>query len=198
MSPLAFAVRVLPLYATALLLTGIGAIPLGDHLPSAWLLPLAILALFAFAALMTFRRVRTWPSFLLLAFALIAGGLLRLMLPEVRLDWPWALAASAGVPLFVLPLGWKAGPRLAGGGWGTWAAAWAYILGWVAWQLLGLGQTMRLYWGIAGLIVFSALAITWASSLPARCPDESEGSVAAELYLIALNLGVAALMMAAG
>ena len=196
MSIPAFAVRVLPLYAVALVLTGVGAMPLGDHIPSAWLLPLAILALLAFAALMTFRRVRTWPTLLLLTLALVAGGLLRLMLPEMRPDWPWALAAGVGIPLVGVPLGWKAGPRLASVGWGTWAAAWVYILGWVGWQLLGLGQTMRPYWGIAGLIVFSALTITWASSLAARRPEETEGSVASELYLIGLNLGVAALVVA--
>jgi len=198
MSALAFAVRVLPLYALALVLTAAGAIPLGGYVPSGWLATLAILALLAFAALMTFRRAHTWPTILLLAFALIAGVLLRLMLPEVRLHWPWALVASIGIPLFGVPLGWKAGPRLGSIGWGTWAAAWVYILGWIAWQLLGQGVLMRLYWGIAGLIVFSALTITWSASLAGRPPHEPEGSIASELFLIGLNLGIAALMVAGG
>jgi len=198
MSALAFAVRVLPLYALALVLTAAGAIPLGGYVPSGWQTALVILALLAFAALMTFRRARAWPTILLLILALIAGALVRLMLPEVRLHWPWALVASIGIPLFGVPLGWKVGTRLGSVGWGTWAAAWIYILGWIAWQLLGQGAVMRRYWGIAGLIVFSALTTTWSSSLPGRPPHEPEGSMAGELYLIGLNLGIAALMVVGG
>ena len=198
MSPLAFAVRVLPVFALAVALTAIGAIALGGQVPSGWLVPLAILALLAFAALMTFRRVRTWSALLLLGFALTAGVLLRQMLPEIVRQWPWALAASVGIPLLGVPLGWTAGARLRGVVWATWAAAWIYILGWITWQLLEKAAAVRPYWGIAGLLVFSVLTVTWSSSLPGREPREPEGSVACELYLIGLNLGLAALLVVGG
>jgi hypothetical protein len=143
---------------------------LGGHVPSAWLVPLAILALFAFAALMTFRRARTWSTILLLSFALMAGVLLRLMLLELHAHWLWVLAASVGIPMLGIPFGWTAGERLRSIAWATWAAAWLYILGWIAWQLLAKGSVMRLPWGIAGLLVFTALTITWSASLPGRPP----------------------------
>ncbi len=54
---------------------------------------------------------------------------------------------------------------------------------------------MRWYWGVAGLMAFTALTITWSASLRGRPPHQAEGSIASELYLIGLNLGLAALMV---
>jgi hypothetical protein len=198
MSPLAFVIRVLPLYAMALTLTGVGALPIGERLPSAWVVPLAILALLEFAALMTFRHARTWSTMLLMAFALTAGMLVRMMLPGIRLAWPWALSASLGIPLLGIPLGWAAGRRLRWMGWLTWIAAWVYILGWLAWQLLAMDPPNRPVWGVTGLAIFSGLTLTWSASVPSREGHEPEASAAAELYLIGLNLGIAALVVAGG
>ena len=198
MSPLAFVVRVLPLYALALALTGVGALAIDERPPSAWVVPLAILALLEFAALMTFRRARPWSTALLTAFALTAGMLVRLMLPGIRLAWPWALAASLSIPLLGIPLGWVAGDRLRWMGWLTWVAAWAYVLGWIAWQVLVESPLARVPWGMAGLAIFSALTLTWSAALPGREPREPEASSASELYLIGLNLGIAALLASGG
>ncbi|MCJ7677423.1 MAG: hypothetical protein MUO35_06860 [Anaerolineales bacterium] len=198
MSTPAFVVRVLPLYVLALVLTGVGAIPIGERLPSDRLVLLAILALLEFAALMTFRRVRTWSTVLLMVFGLTAGALVRLMLPGIRLQWPWALVASLGIPLFGIPLGWTAGDRLRWMGWLVWAAAWAYVLGWLAWQLLVHSLPARVPWGMAGLTIFSALTLTWSAALPGREASEPEISTASELYIIGLNLGIAALLASGG
>jgi hypothetical protein len=192
MTPLAFAVRVLPVYLLALALTGVGAAALAPHLPPAWRMPLGILLLLEFAALLTFRRTRNGSAALLFALALTAGALVGLMLAEGPLHWSRAVLAGVGIPLLMLPLGWRAGPRLRPLRWVTWMAAWGYILGWVAWQLLAPGSWARPAWGVAGLMVFSALAATWASALPARMPNEPEASLGFELYLIGLNLSLAA------
>ncbi|MBM3120974.1 MAG: hypothetical protein FJZ97_02150 [Chloroflexi bacterium] len=195
MSPLAFVIRAVPLYLLALLLTGVGASVLAAWMPATWRIPLAILALVGFAALMTFRRVQTWSTLLLLAFALTAGLLLRLMLAGAPLHWGWALAASLGIPLLVMPLGWLAGPRLQPFGRVTWIAAWVYILGWIAWQLLLGSPVAHAAWGAAGLVIFSALTLTWSAALPTRSVSEPAGSMAAEIYLIGMNLGLAATML---
>lgn len=195
MTPLAFAVRILPVYLLALALTGVAAAVLGPRLPLTWWPPLGLLALLEFAALLTFRRVRGWSSVLLFAFALTVGVLMRLMLAERALDWSRAVIASVGIPLLVLPLGWRAGHRLRPLGWVAWAAAWGYILGWVAWQILVPGRGSHPAWGLAGLVIFSTLAVTWASAIPARPSQEPEGSLAFELYLIGLNLSLAATML---
>lgn len=195
MTPLAFTVRVLPVYLLALALTGIAAAVLGPRLPPAWWPPLGILALLEFAALLTFRRVRTWSTVLLLVFAPTAGVLIRLMLAENALHWSWAVLASVGILLFVLPLGWRAGPCLRPLGWLTWVAAWGYILGWVAWQILVPRAPARPGWGVAGLAIFTMLTATWASAIATRPAQEPEGSLAFELYLIGLNLGLAAMVM---
>lgn len=196
MTLLAFLVRVGPLFGLALAVTG-GGMALGARIPSAGLLPVGILTVLCFAALMTFRRVRAWSVPLLLSFALLAGSLLWPMLGGPAARWGWPLAAGAGVPLIGVPLGWKAGSGLRRFGWAAWAAAWVYIVGWIVWQLLAQDTGVRQAWGLAGLVIFSALTVTWAGSLSGRQAQEPEGAVAVELYLIGLNLGIAVRMMAA-
>lgn len=195
MTPLAFLVRVAPLYALALALTA-GGMVLGARLPSAGLFPVGILAVLGFAALVTFRRMRSWSAPLLLGFALLAGSLLWMMLGGPAARWGWALAAGVGVPLIGVPLGWMAESGLRRIGWAMWAAAWVYLVGWMGWQLLAQPSALRPAWGLAGLVIFSALTVTWAASLPGRLAQEPDGSVAAELYLIGLNISLAVRMLA--
>ena len=197
MTPLAFAVRVLPVYLLALALTCIGAATLGVRLFPTWWPALGILLLLEFIALLTFRRVRTWSAVLLCAFALTAGALAGPLLAEGPPDWSRAAVASVGIPLIALPLGWRAGPRLRPFGWLTWAAAWGYIIGWVAWQILVPGSSASPAWGLTGLVIFSALAATWASAIPVRPSQEPEASLAFELYLIGVNLSIAATVLPA-
>jgi len=42
------------------------------------------------------------------------------------------------------------------------------------------------------LAIFSALTLTWSAALPTRRATEPAGSVAAEIYLIGMNLSIAA------
>jgi len=194
MSPLSFVIRVVPVYLVALALTGVGASALGPWMPSTWRMPLAILALVEFAALLTFRRER-WGWAVLLAFALTAGVLLRLLITPWHPDWSLALAASVAWPSIVIPLGWKSGAGLQKLGWVTWAAAWVYILSWIALQLI-VGRTVgQAAWGAAGLVIFSALTLTWSAALPTRQLSEPASSIAGEIYLIGMNLSLAATML---
>ncbi len=195
MSPLAFIIRVVPVYLLSLALTGVGASVLGPWMPSTWRMPLAILALVEFAALLTFRRARTWSTLLLLAFAITVGALLRLLVAPWRLDWGLALAASVAWPSMVITVGWKTGAGLRTLGWGTWAAAWIYILSWFALLLLVGRPPASAAWGTAGVAIFSALTLTWAAALPTRRADEPASSIAAEIYLIGMNLSLAASML---
>jgi hypothetical protein len=194
MSPLAFVIRAVPVYLLALALTGVGASVLGPWVPSTWGMPLAILALFEFAALLTFRRER-WGWAVLLAFALTAGALLQVMLTPWRPDWGLALAASVAWPSIVIPLGWKTGAGLRKLGWVTWAAAWVYILSWIAFQLIVQRPLARAAWGAAGLMIFSALTLTWSAALPTRQSSGPASAIGAEIYLIGMNLSLAATML---
>jgi len=194
MSPLSFVIRVVPVYLVALALTGVGASALGPWMPSTWRMPLAILALVEFAALLTFRRER-WGWVALLALALTAGVLLRLLITPWHPDWGLALAASVAWPSIVIPLGWKSGAGLQKLGWVTWAAAWVYILSWIAFQLIVQRPLAWAAWGAAGLMIFSALTLTWSAALPTRQSSEPASSIAGEIYLIGMNLGLAATML---
>ena len=73
-----------------------------------------------------------------------------------------------------------------------WAAAWIYVLGaWlipVVWAAPDLGRT----WAAGGLAIFAGLAVTWFCVWPGREASLPAGSAAAELYLIGINLALAA------
>ncbi len=183
---LAFAVRVLPIYLAALGLTAAGW---SIRLPASWLAPLAVCVLLLFAALLTFRRTPAWSTILLLALALTVGAVIRLM-AGAQIAWVPSAAAGLGVPLASATIGrglrlrrnWVRG--------GLWAEAWIYILG--AWLTpFGEGNT-RVWWAGAGLLVFAGLTVVWFGDWQARDARDPVGGPAAELYLIGLNLALAA------
>ncbi len=185
---LAFAVRVLPLYLAALGLTVAGW---AIRVPQAWLAPLAIGLLLLFAAMMTFRRAPTWSTALLLGFALGVGVLVRLV-TGVDPAWGWCAAAALGIPLVAAMMGGQLQGR---GAWTRsllWVAAWIYVLGaWlipVVWAAPHLGRI----WAASGLAIFAGLAVTWFCVWPGRETSLPAGSAAAELYLIGINLALAA------
>ncbi len=183
---LAFAVRVLPFYLAALALTVVGW---AVRIPQAWLVPLVVCVLLLFAGLLTFRQTPTWSTVLLLALALTVGAIIRLM-AGAHIAWVPCATAGLGVPL--------AGAVIGGGlrlrrGWvrgGLWALAWIYILG--AWLTPFGPGTMRGWWAGAGLLVFAGLAVVWFGDWQARNANDPAGGPAAELYLIGLNLALAA------
>ena len=185
---LAFAVRVLPLYLAALALTVAGW---AVRAPQAWLAPLAIGLLLLFAAMMTFRRAPTWSTALLLAFALGVGVLVRLV-TGADPAWGWCAAAALGIPLVAALVSGPLQGRVAWTRSLLWVAAWIYVLGaWlipVVWAAPHLGRT----WAAGGLAIFTGLAVTWFCVWPGRETSLPAGSAAAELYLIGINLALAA------
>jgi len=151
--------------------------------------------LLLFAAMMTFRRAPTWSTALLLAFALGVGVLVRLVTGADPAGG-WCAAAALGVPLAAAVMGGQLQGR---GAWTRsflWVAAWIYVLGaWlipVVWATPHLGRT----WAAGGLVIFAGLAVTWFSVWPGRETSLPPGSAAAELYLIGLNLALAANVLA--
>jgi hypothetical protein len=80
-------------------------------------------------------------------------------------------------------------------GWVTWAAAWVYILSWIAFQLIVQRPLARAAWGAAGLMIFSALTLTWSAALPTRQSSGPASAIGAEIYLIGMNLSLAATML---
>ncbi len=184
---LAFAVRVLPLYLAALALTVAGW---AVRAPQAWLAPLAVCVVLLFAALLTFRRTPTWSTILLLGLALTVGAVLRLVAGS-----PHGMGPDLGGCARRTARGCghraddsvSATPGCAGA---LWTLAWIYVLG--AW-LFPMGQgNLRAWWAGAGLLVFAGLAVIWFADWPAREERDPAGGPAAELYLIGLNLALAA------
>ena len=183
---LAFAVRVLPLYLAALALTVAGW---AVRAPQAWLAPLAVCVVLLFAALLTFRRTPAWSTILLLGLALTVGAALRLV-GGSRMAWVPSSAVALGAPLVGAAIGGKVRLRNAWVRGSLWTLAWIYVLG--AWLFpMGLG-TLRAWWAGAGLLVFAGLAVIWFADWPAREERDPAGGPATELYLIGLNLALAA------
>ena len=183
---LAFAVRVLPVYLAALCLTAAGW---SITLPAPWTAPLVVCVLLLFTTLLTFRRTPTWSTILLLALALTVGAVIRLM-AGAQIAWVPCAAAGLGMPLAGAAIGRGVPLRR---GWvrgGLWALAWIYILG--AWLTPFDMGNLRGLWAGAGLLVFAGLAVGWFGDWQTRDARDPAGGPAAELYLIGLNLALAA------
>jgi hypothetical protein len=183
---LTFAVRVLPLYLAALALTLAGW---AVRAPQAWLAPVAVCVVLLFVALLTFRRTPTWSTILLLGLALTAGAALRLV-GGARIAWVPSSAAALGAPLVGAAIGGRFRLRRAWVRGSLWTLAWIYILG--AWLFPVEPGNLRAWWAGAGLLVFAGLAVIWFADWPAREARDPAGGPAAELYLIGLNLALAA------
>jgi FtsH-binding integral membrane protein len=142
----------------------------------------------------TFRS-SSWTPVLLVGLSfsvgLMAVRLAALADPSLWL-WP-ALAAMVGIAAAAL-VG-RAGRRLLHGLYPlVWVAAWIVVLGTIAAQLVGHLEAWLLVGAEAVIVVFLSLAAAWF----ARLEREPPPLAALDLYLIGLNLFLAAAVLRGG
>ncbi|MGD8814845.1 MAG: hypothetical protein PVI78_10260 [Anaerolineales bacterium] len=193
MSLLAFTLQVLPVSALAL-----GAMFLGIKLLSGlvsvpWQLPLFLIGVLLFVAMLTFRRVRVWNLILLLTLALVAGALLGLVFDVGYVSWGSVLGLTCALLVLAIALGTILRGRLRWLGRVLWLLAWLYLAGWLLIVIWNPATWMRLTWAVSGVIFFSGLALVWFSELEGK--HNPAGSLAVpegcELYLLGLNIAIA-------
>ena len=99
-----FVLQILPLTLLALASTVVGFAVLSTWVTPVMQLPIGLLGLLLFIALLTFRESKGWNLALLLILALVAGMVIGAVVsPEVRLLWAVPLTTSlAALALSVL------------------------------------------------------------------------------------------------
>jgi FtsH-binding integral membrane protein len=191
-SLMAFALQVLPVSLMALAATLIGGLV---HVSGAWQLPLLLVGVLLFVALLTFRRAPGWNLALLLALATVAGMLLgSAFRGEQGASWGGALALAFALMGLAALIGYALRGRLGRAGCALWILAWVYLLGWLAFMFLNPANWLRAAWSGAGLVIFGLLLVVWFSDLTGE-EKSSRGlavSQGTDLYLLGFNIAVAA------
>lgn len=187
-----FILQVLPVTLLALAGTGLGLVVLPTDLALRFEIPLLLLGLLFFVAMITFKGTSGWNVFFLLGFSLVVGVLLRGFAQE-ELGRSWSL--SFGVAIGILGLSAGVGRSLHGRlfwlGKGFWILSWIYLAGWGLIVVLHLGALIRILWAGAGLVIFSGLAAAWFAGLGEHQEGASGIPLAIDLYILAFNLAVA-------
>jgi hypothetical protein len=76
-----------------------------------------------------------------------------------------------------------------------WIVSWAYLLGWAALIFLKLDPVFYLTWSLVGLVLFTGLAAVWFANMRYHLKTLSSVSTAIDLYLISVNLYLAAMIL---
>lgn len=157
---------------------------------------LVAVAILLFGGLLTFRENYGWNLGLLFGFAAALGAAFSQLSN--------GLSQSSSIGLFGIivlcllaggGLGRWLGDRFEEAGVILWLVSWAYLLGWVGLVLLGLDPVFYLTWSAVGLVLFTGLAAVWFSNLEDHLRNPSSVSSAINIYLIGINLGIAALIL---
>jgi FtsH-binding integral membrane protein len=192
----AFFIQVVPLTALASLASVAGIGLFANRVTEGLQLPIAVLGLLLFLALITFRETSTWNFVLLLTFALIAGTFLGgTFSEEVQFSWGVALLTALGVLFLTAAVGGYFGERIGRWSVALWIGSWVYLLGWVIIAFANLPPSAQTIWAFAGLIIFGGLSTSWFASLMSSEAKASTVSLAIDLFILVINLLVAARVM---
>lgn len=196
---LQFIFHVLPVSALAMIVTTAGMLAAPPDRIAALTLPLLLVAVLLFVAMLTFRKSSGWNTGLLLGFALAVGFLLSgLNKTDDGHAWMGALGimiAALGVSTVV---GRALRGRLAMLGGGLWLISWAYLVGWGVIAVLRAGPPFQVVWAAAGLLIFTGLAAAWFSALGGEREETPGASQAIDLYIFSFNLVLASFVLLRG
>ncbi len=157
---------------------------------------LAAVAILFFGGLLTFREQYGWNLGLLLGFAAALGAAFSQLAGELAQFVGFELLGILFLCLLVgAGVGRWLSDRFDEFGVILWLVSWAYLLGWAALILLRLDPIFYLTWSAVGLVLFTGLTATWFSNMELHLSRSSSVSAAVDIYLISVNLGIAALIL---
>jgi hypothetical protein len=188
-----FAAAILPPLAAALIAGGLGAAALTPRLTGNSILPVGLLAVLLFVAMMTFKRARGWNAGLMVAFPFVGGGVVSwLFQGRAGGTWLGAITSAAVILVLAAVLARRVGARLAEVGAWLWLLSWVYLFGWVVAAVLSLPTGWIRAWGVAGLLVYAGLSAAWFAGLDPSAENPSGTAWAIDVYLLGFNLAIAA------
>jgi FtsH-binding integral membrane protein len=157
---------------------------------------LAAVTILLFIALLTFREWQGWNLALLLGFSAALGAVIALLSPDSQAPLGytpfWLLLPCL---VFAALAGTWLGSRVGEIGAILWLVSWVYLLGWAALLFLELEAVLYLTWSVVGLVLFTGVAAVWFANMEQHFAQRSSVSVAIDLYLVCLNLYLAALIL---
>jgi FtsH-binding integral membrane protein len=194
-----FIIRVLPVSALALIVTAVGMLGAPQDRITPLTLPLLLVAVLLFAAMLTFRKTGAWNTGLLLGFALVIGFLLSgLRAGGAAYVWVGALGAMLAALACSAVVGRAMRGRLDMIGGGLWLVSWVYLVGWGVIAVMRAGSAFQVVWAAAGLLIFTGLAAAWFSALGGEREELPGVSHAIDLYIFSFNLALAAYVLLRG
>jgi hypothetical protein len=189
----AFVAALVPPLAAALIAGGLGATTLAPRLTAGSVVPAALFGLLIFAAMMTFKRARGWNAALLAAFSFVGCGVVGwLFRGRVGGTWLGAIGSAVLILTLAAVVGRRIGTVLVKQGPWLWLLSWVYLFGWIAAAVLGPSAGWIHGWAIGGLVVYAGLSAGWFAGLDPSAPDPSGTAWAIDVYLLGLNLAIAA------
>ena len=188
-----FAAAILPPLTAALIAGALGAAAFTPRLTTGSVVPVALFGLLLFVAMLTFKRARGWNAALLVAFSFSASGVVSWLF-QGRVGGTWLGALSAAVVILAISaiVGRRVGPGLVEIGAWLWLLSWVYLFGWVVVAVVGPPATWIRAWAVGGLVIYAGLSAAWFAGLDPRAPDPSGTAWAIDIYLLGLNLAIAA------
>jgi FtsH-binding integral membrane protein len=189
----AFLLQVLPIGALALAATAVGSGIFSEIVSPAFSLPLIVVGLILFVALLTFRNVAGWNLGLLITFALVVGLYLGRVFPEVGgSSWRLTLMVVLGLLLGAAAIGARLSGRLQRLGSVLWIVSWIYLLGWILVALLPLAPPIIMVWASVGVAIFFGLSSSWFAGLRDYAEKGKGVTLAIDLYILGINLALTA------
>jgi FtsH-binding integral membrane protein len=157
---------------------------------------LAAITMILFIAMLTFREQQGWNLPLYLGFSVSLGAVIASLgtdpVGTFKFEPLWLVLPCLGVGAIA---GSWLGSRSGEIGVILWLVCWVYLLGWAALIFLQLDPVFYLTWSAVGLVLFTGLAAIWFSHMADQLKQQSSISAAIDLYLICINLYLAATIL---
>lgn len=149
-----------------------------------------------FIAMLTFRERRRWNLGLYLGFSASLGAVFALPLSDTVLSLTfepfWFVIPCLAV---AAAFGHWIGDRFGELGLILWLVAWGYLFVWAVLILLHLDPVFTVTWSLIGMLLFTGLAAVWFANMGSYFQRGSSVSGAINLFLICVNLYVAAFIL---
>jgi len=185
-----FSIQTVPFFFLALVSMFVG-FQFSSSSAGSNLLPVMLVGLLLFAALITFKKTRGWNIALLLSLALVLGFIIGVLLSsENKSEAPVVVLRTLFLLLVAALIGSLLGQRSAYFGVSLWVASWVHVFGWVIIMIAQLSFEFIRIWAVIGLIIFTGLAVVWFGRLEDHLVETTGPTLAIDLYFLSINLSI--------
>ena len=194
-----FSLQILSFTLIGLLASAAGALLLPPPSSTGAVTVQALFLLLAFVGLLALKRTSSWNVGLLVLFGVLAGSFSNLIQPDGGSGKWWS---SLGTAVLVLVLSQWISRRWRKNwgeiGLGLWILIWIYLIGWAGLFLLPLAPVFHRVWAGFGLVLFGGITAVWFSNIEQAFERHPGAALGIDLYLLTLNIILAARILVFG